>query len=970
MLSSHKSLPDVYDSAKADDVLALLKECDHQQLLTDEAAQLSRSIFGNSPFLCSISRRFPTKVIDFLCGDPDTLFEQIILDLLVPRPAGEKDEEFIAFLRDQKNLAALLIAIADVAGAWRLAEVTRNLSNLAKLFLELAIARALRTRMIAGDLPWPEGLDRQNDISIEANRQSGYFILGLGKLGGDELNYSSDIDLIALYDPIAANYRGRKSVSDCFVKVTQDVVRYIDQRTMNGYVFRVDLRLRPDPGTTPVALSIEAALGYYHSIATNWERSAMIKAAFAAGDSSEASKYLDEMAHWVWRRNMDFEALKDIAAIKNQINRHYELEDATFEGFDVKLGVGGIREIEFYAQVNQLLHGGRNPSLRGRNTVKTLRELTDLELAPAKACRELIAAYEFLRMVEHRIQMTNDEQTHSIPEDETGIERLTSFLGYQNASEFRAELRTHTERVQRHYDDLLPDSAGEPTNMTEKQTRAALTKAGFTDTDAALHLIGSWKYGRYRSLKTNRARDLLGQCLPELLTAFGKAHLPDAALRRFDTFLVQLPSGVQLFSLLKSNSRLLQLLARIIGLAPALSSILAKRPGLWDAVLDPQFFEPVQNVEELRDDLRRQLSTARDFQDTLDFVRRFFAEQKFKTGVLMLEGIADAEEIGLSLSNVCDVIMQELIPSVEKEFAENHGYFNSQQQGIAMVALGKYGGQELTHTSDVDIIFLYDSVSEVEFSSGKKPLTPKIYYARLAQHIITAITALTPEGQLFDVDTRLRPSGSQGPLAVAINSFKDYYRSSAWTWEFLALTRARVIHAGAIDVADVQSATRQALSTLRPGSDITIDTQEMRMKLFEQFGTENCWEVKHVRGGLVDIEFICQFLVLRHASAHPDIIEANIGRCLAVLRDCRLLTATDHAVLIDGYSLQRTIQSVLRLCLEATPEKGTDIPAGLAQVLMESLQYSSIPDLENELRKRQKQCHALFIQIVADQKEK
>lgn len=952
--------PEVFNHSKADEIVAALGS----DALSPFDRSLVCTVAGNSPYLASLMLRYPQQTLDFLREDPAASYGILCEELNSERDATETDEEFMAFLRERKNLVALLIAMADVSENWSLEEVTAQLSEFANTCLGLAIARALRKRMVAGDLPWPNGTGPSTPISMSANTSCGYFILGLGKLGAGELNYSSDIDLVALYDPEKINYIGRKSLSDCCVKITQDVVRFIDQRTMHGYVFRVDLRLRPDPGATPVAISVDAALGYYHSIAANWERSAMIKAAFSAGDLDAAQNYLDELSSWIWRRNIDFEALNDIAAIKNQINRHYDVEDAQFAGFDVKLGHGGIREIEFYAQINQLLHGGRNPSLRLKGTVATLEMLRSLDLIPPDTYQDLVFAYRFLRTIEHRIQMTNDEQTHSIPNDMQELGRLTAFAGYANQEDFEQKLLEHTEKVKAHYDALLPDRDGDAIAMTENQLRALLERCGFQNVNSAGELIGAWKYGRYRSLKTNRARGLLAECLPKLITAFSKAHSPDAALARFDTFLAQLPAGVQLFSLLQANPSLLALLARIIALAPALSTILAKAPGLWDAVLDSQFFESPKDKAELRQDLRTMLSTARDYQDVLDFARRFAAEQKFRYGVLLLEGIASSEEIGQALSDVADVVLQELIPIVESDFEAKHGQFSGTEQGMVVVALGKYGGRELNHTSDLDIVFLYPAVSDGEFSKGKKPLSANVYYTRLAQHIITAITALTPEGRLFDVDTRLRPSGNQGPLAVSLTSFSEYYREGAWTWEFMALTRARVVCAPKSFGEKVEQSITSAIACGRQDATLAKDVIEMRGKLADQFKTNNIWETKHVRGGLVDIEFICQYLALMNARQVIGKPIANTPACLDTLHKLGLLETPDYQVLASGYDLQRTVQSLLRLCLETTPNHADQIPSGLAQVLFDSGSYPSLEALQEGLKDSQRDCFAIHRKII------
>ena len=955
----------VYDKQKHDEMLAFLAPTGRAFEVDLPTIDLLATVASNSPYLASLIKRYPEQAVQYAKGNPDQHIAQIFDALAAPRDATESEDEFMVFLREQKNLAALLIAIADITEQWSLNEVTLGLSEFARKCLEISIAKALRKRMNAGDLAWKDGYGKESPIDTLANQACGFFILGLGKLGANELNYSSDIDIIALYDPSRVEYVGRKSVSDCFIRLTQDVVRYMDQRTMNGYVFRTDLRLRPDPGATPVALSVDAALSYYHSIAANWERSAMIKATFAAGDQSSSDLYLKEMASWVWRKNMDFEALKDIAAIKNQINRHYDVEEARFAGFDVKLGLGGIREVEFYAQINQLLHGGRYPSLRLTGTQETLAELSKLKLIPEPVKDDLLDAYRFLRDIEHRIQMTNDEQCHTIPNDDLQLTRLTAFMGFPSQQSFEAEVRDVTNRVKSQYDALLPDAHDEDAILTDSQLYALLKQGGFENPDSAMELIAAWKYGRYRCLRTARARSLLEQCLPELLKGFTYSSSPDAALARFDSFLAELPAGVQLFSLLRSNPTLLKLLAKILSLAPALANSLAKSPGLWDSVLDRQFFGPPKSTETLKSDLSVQLSTARDFQDILDIHRRFAAEQKFRAGVLMLEGIAGSGEITKALSDVADAILQTLVPAVESDFAVKHGRFRGDAQGIAVIAFGKYGGQELTHTSDLDIVFLYPPTAEGEFSDGQKPLSATVYYARLAQHITTAITALTPEGRLFEVDTRLRPSGNQGPLAVSLPSLVDYYERGAWAWEFMALVRARLIHAPKSAEEDIRASILTALSRGKKRADLSGDVLEMRAKLAEQFTTGNIWNIKHARGGLIDVEFICQYLVLVHIEELMPQHFANVPRCLEILLAKDIIADCDFQHLMDAYKLQRTLQSLLRLCLDSTPTDICGLPEGLIKILTENTYFSTPSELTEHLKAVQLNCLKLFEKYIA-----
>ncbi len=953
-------LPSIDKNAQFDAHMSLISDHLGEQSLSSEKIEKLALATLHSPYLTSLIRRHPEATGRLLNGSFDDEFDNILATLAAPRPGAETDEEFISFLRVQKNCAALLIGLGDLLSCWRLEKTTECLTKIARACLEAAVARALRLRMHAGDLPWPTHTDSQSPIDIKLNTSSGFFILALGKMGASELNYSSDIDLIVLYDAECIHYTGRKSLSDCFVKLTQDVVKFMEQRTFDGYVFRVDLRLRPDPGATPVALPVEAALGYYHSIAANWERSAMIKASFAAGDHGAANQYLRELESWVWRKNMDFEALKEIGAIKNQINRHFDVEDANFAGFDVKLGLGGIREIEFYAQINQLLHAGRNPSLRTKGTIETLNELARLGLAPANLTEDLAQAYKFLRVVEHRIQMVNDEQTHSIPNSPDALNRLSRFLGYSSTSDFEHDVITTTKTVKTHYDAFLPDAGEDGMSVSDEQLVKWLDHCGLKDKNAAFETINAWKYGRYRALKTARARSLLNQCLPELLASFSKAHSPDSALVRFDTFLSQLPAGVQLFSLLQANPTLLGLLARVISLAPALANMLAKNTGLWDLVLGPHFFAPPLSKDALREEISIQLSTARDYQDVLDIVRRFAAEQKFRTGVLMLEGIASVAEIGDALSDMADVILSALIPVVEKDFASKHGAFPGSGKGLAVFALGKYGGRELTHTSDLDIVFIYEGDVDESYSDGPKPLSPNVYYTRLAQHIITAITALTPEGRLFEVDTRLRPSGNQGPLAVSSQSFKDYYGEGAWVWEFMALTRGRIVYGPRVLAEKIEKIAFEALCRGPKRDNLAKDVLEIRAKLANQFAKDNMWDVKQVRGGLVDIEFVCQFLALRYRESLDMSSLQSTSDCLLQLFENGAFQEADYQKLLNAFMLQRTLQALLRLCLEHTPKDSNQIPAGLIQVILENTYFDDVSALEEGLCSAQQEVIAQF----------
>lgn len=963
MLNPTPSLPAPYDKAKADEIWASLSDTGLLSKKDSSREALAKAVFGHSPFLSAIARRTPDMAADILAGSPDATFDALIEAMCAPRPEGEKTPDLMTFLREKKAAVALLTAVADISGQWTLEQVTLALSQFADTALELGLAHLLHARMSTGELAWPNGNAEPVSPSLSAN--SGYFILGMGKLGAFELNYSSDIDLIALYDPARVTYAGNSTPKQCFIKITQELMQIMEARTMHGYVFRTDLRLRPDPGATPVALSVDAAINYYHSMAVNWERSAMIKARVVAGDRQAGADYLETMSRWVWRKNMDFAALNDIAAIKNQINRHYSQKQGSFRGFNVKLGHGGIREIEFYAQINQLLFAGRHPALKLRGTLDALDTLAMEQIIPGKIHKALLNGYRYLRTLEHRIQMINDEQTHTVPEDDTSLARLISFMGYETEEEFKTEVASVTNEISAIYDDLLPEEEG-PTKsgFSERDLTATLTAMGFEDADGATALIEGWRRGRHRALRTERAKHLLELILPGLLDAFAKTHNASSALNRFDRFISQLPAGVQLFSLLQSNPSLFQLLARVMGLAPALAETLAKKPELWDAVLEPDFYAPIESESDLSEKLQELLASAADYQDILDIVRRFVAEHRFRIGVQLLESLSSVEESGEAQTRLADVTLKVLASHVEQEFSRKHGTFKD--GGISIVAMGKYGGRELTHTSDLDVVFLYHVPDMESLSDGKKPLVPSQYFSRLGQHIITAITALTPEGRLYEVDTRLRPSGSQGPLVVTLKTFTDYYTSAAWTWEHMALTRARIVVAPDAHRRKLGDTIRTVLTAPRDHHELLHAVADMRTKLYAEFGSENPWAIKHVRGGLVDMEFICQYLMLREGSKRPDIFHPRLLESISRLEKADALEAGDAETLRTVHEFLQQVQSILRLCLGGSPKSDDDIPEGLRTTLCGATGQQSFDDLRKDIVRKQSAVYSLFQHVIEE----
>ena len=908
---------------------------------------LLEAIFGNSAFLGHALLQEPAFLARLLRHDPQAVLAEILAETGQAARAAEAAAALMTPLRQAKRRVALLTAVADITDLWTVEQVTNALSDFAEAAASAAVDRLLLDATAAGEieLPHPEA----------PGRGSGWCIIGMGKLGARELNYSSDIDLFVLYDQEIVRYVGPKSAQDCYVRLTRGLVRLLQERTHDGYVFRTDLRLRPDPGATPVALSMAAAENYYESLGQNWERAALIKARPVAGDREAGGLFLDRIAPFIWRRNLDYAAIEDIHSIKRQIHAHKGHGRIKIAGHNIKLGRGGIREIEFFAQTQQLIAGGRDRRLRLPATCAAIRALAETGRIQGVVAGELIDAYEFLRRLEHRLQMIADEQTHSLPADETGLAHVAVFLGYADAAAFERDLRGVFETVQGHYAALFEQAPGLGTETgslvftgteDDPETIETLRRLGFSEPPAVAATIRGWHHGRYRAMRSTRARELLTALMPRLLQALAATASADAALARFDEFLGRLPAGVQLFSLLQANPGLLDFVAEVMGSAPRLAEHLSRSPHLFDGLISADFFAPLPAAPRLRRDLERALETARDFQDVLDGVRRWVNDRKLQIGAQLLRGGADGEGAGIMLADVADAALQALLPLVAAEFAVPHGRIA--QSGLGIIAVGRLGGREMTLESDLDLIFVYDVAPGVEQSDGRKPLPPSQYFARLAQRFINAVTALTTEGRLFEIDMRLRPSGHAGPVAVSLETFERYQQHEAWTWEHLALTRARVI-AGPERLTDqVRQVVRAVLTRPRDPAKLVKDVADMRRRIATEHAETDPWAVKHVRGGLVDVEFMAQYLQLRHAAATPAVLDPHTRTAFGRLAEAGCLPQDVARELADADKLLSDMLALVRLCHSGRFEADSAAP-GLKALLVRLAGAEDFAALERRL---------------------
>ncbi len=898
-----------------------------------EGAALLGALGGHSPYLSDLAVREAPALLRLAERGPDEAFALALDPLGRADPAATREAVGV-LLRQVKRQAALIAAAADIAGLWTLDRVTGALSTVAEQVIDFACTHLLLAAAARGEL-------RVAGKNPAAG--SGLILLGMGKLGGRELNYSSDVDLMVLYDPEAAAYHSDRA-SASYVRLARDLVRLMEERTAEGYVFRTDLRLRPDPAATPLAVSLEAAISYYESMGQNWERAAMIKARPVAGDRALGEQFLREIRPFVWRRHLDFAAVADIHSIKRQIHAHKASKGAgatiALAGHDVKLGRGGIREIEFTTQVLQLIWGGRDPGLRDPTTLGALAALAGAGRIDRRAAADLADAYVFLRNLEHRLQMVADRQTHRLPEDEAGLARIASFMGYGSLAEFSAAFMGHLERVERHYGNFFETSPSLSLPAAEAQrgdlvftgveddpgTAATLKRMGFGDPASVSAMIRAWHHGRPRATRSERARELLTELMPALLGAFSKQSNPDQALARFDRVLSRLPAGVQVLSLFRRNPALLERVARLLGAAPQLADHLAHNAAALDGLLagslSPAGADPSACLPALVKD-------ARHLEEALEAARRLATERKFEIDAAALEGELDADAAGELRADLADSAISALLPRVSADFAERYGRVPG--GALAVVAFGKLGGREMLPGSDLDLVLLYDHDADAtESLGGRKPLAPSEYFIRLAPQVVGAITAPGAEGRLWEVDMRLRPSGNKGPVAIRLAGLEQYHRENAWTWERMALTRARPVAGPPALKRRINEVLRAAI--LKPGAaEVALaDAAAMRVRMLRELPAEGPWDVKAMPGGLIEVEFIAQALQLAHAPREPRVLATTTRTALARLGQHGVLPAEEAATLIAADRLWRTITGLVRLTIGKSREVALPAPAEAA----------------------------------------
>ncbi len=807
-------------------------------------------------------------------------------DALAHARAVGEGQDVGAALRRERLAIALALAVGDLAGAFALPRVMRELSDFADRALDAAIAEAIRRRVAAAE-------------------PGGFAALALGKQGARELNYSSDIDPILLYDPDRLPRRERDEPAEAAQRYARAILALLSEQTAEGYVFRVDLRLRPASEVSPLAISFDAALTHYESSALAWERAAFIRARAAAGDVAAGETFLATIAPFVWRRSLDFTALEEIRRLTARIRDHHKGPGEPGPGFDLKRGRGGIREIEFFAQTQQLIHGGRHPALQVRGTRAALDALAAAGIISGDDAAMLGECYDRLRVVEHRLQMVDDRQTHALPLDAGAIENVARLDGLADGAALIDELRSITARVALRYDTLL---AGDERRPAARPARDGATVARIEGR------IDKWRE-TLRTLRGSEARAALAALRPTLVEALAAAPEPDRAMTRLETVLEQVSTAINLFRLFEARPGLLDQVLRLVTLAEPLAEGLGRHPEWLDALIDTRALDLPGPVEELAAQMRQGVG---DYERRLDRIRAVVGEARFAMGVQLVEAQHDPLEIAGGLARVAEAALNAGAAAAIEEFEAVHGRIQGGE--LLILGLGRLGGGALTHASDLDLIYLFSGAIGDE-SDGCRPLTASLYFNRLAQRVTAALSVPTAAGALYEIDTRLRPQGTQGPLAVSLDSFARYQREDAWTWEHMALTRARPLYGSGATRAALQRTIDEVLRQERDPAVLRADVLKMRGEIAANKAPSGPLDAKLQRGGLIDCEFIVHYLQLRERTGFaPD-----LGIAIAELSGAGLLPAR--------FGAQHDLLTRLLVAARLLAPDGQPPPEGAQRVL-------------------------------------
>ncbi|TWJ17553.1 bifunctional [glutamate--ammonia ligase]-adenylyl-L-tyrosine phosphorylase/[glutamate--ammonia-ligase] adenylyltransferase [Geobacter argillaceus] len=895
------------------------------------------TILGSSPFLTNILCRDPDLFHDLFAGrliEISRTEEEMLAALREFLPEGTTYQSLFPLLRRFKFREVLRIAARDLNGLASLEEVTSELSSLAAASLQMAYELTSRHLVAEHGLPMmdtPGGL-----------REAGLVILGMGKFGGRELNFSSDIDIIYFYDSDQGEtagiddgkggVSGKISLHAFFVKQAEMITKALSQVTEDGFVFRVDLGLRPEGKGGDMAVSALSAELYYEMWGQTWERSAMLKARPVAGSLALGYQLLTALDPFIYRKFLDYNLVEDMMAMKKKIDASLARER---EGeFNIKLGRGGIREIEFFIQALQLVYAGKNPALRERNSLKALAVLKEGRLIKEDDCTALADAYRFLRTVEHRIQVVQERQTHSLPRKDgefAALARRCGFLRKNGTERFREELERHRGAVSAIYGDLFlsrderlkEEVSPEIYFFFDRKADADLIKdmlaeRRFRNVDSGYEHLLMLRDGPPRATLTERARRILEQIGPPLLQEIFASPDPEMSLANLDRFLCAVGSRSFFYALLAEKREVLKLMASLFAMSEFLTKIFIGHPELLESMVAKTYASSFKEREVMERELTALLSRADDYEERLDVLRRYRHEEFLRIGLNDINGMVGQTEIATQLTNLadiclaaaCDMARQELVRFGRPTWHDVDGH--EREADFAVIGMGKMGGMELNYHSDLDIIYIYDHQG---MTNGEKQVTNHEYFAKLGQKIISILTTPTREGYVYKIDTRLRPSGNAGPLVTSLESFKNYHLEESQVWERQALTKARVVLGGPELSEGIDEVIRHAVYGSSVDEDARREIHRLRMRMETEIAREKAgsYNIKTGRGGMVDVEFIVQYLLLMHGHALPEIRSNNTLLALKSIRAAGRIDSEDGTILIDGYKFLRRLENRLRI---------------------------------------------------------
>jgi len=856
------------------------------------------------------------------------------------------DNTLMQQLRNWRNYEMVRIAWRDIANWSTLEENLRDLSNLATTFVDYTAQRLYRDLSKRFGTPYNK-----------SNESQPFVIIAMGKLGGEELNFSSDIDLIFTY-PSSGETQGSSRVLDnqeFFIRLGQRLIQILNNVTADGFVFRVDMRLRPFGESGTLAMNFNALEDYYQTHAREWERYALIKARVISGGEEIEKQLFKMLKPFVYRRYLDFSAFESLRDLKSQIDQ--EVRRKGNEN-NIKLGQGGIREIEFICQAFQLIRGGRQPALQIRYVLTVLDRLKEYELLPEEVIEELKSAYRFLRTTEHRLQAIEDKQTQNLPDDVLTQQRLAFSTGFQTWEEFYAILQSHRNKVQQHFKQVMKGHQETPTDQVSNSPEYAhhfdilkdlwlqieyseeinretllqiLKDCQFQNPDTILEQLLKLRVSPALRHRSKHGQERLDILMPSLLVQILNCGNQSIVLERVLKLIESVAKRSVYLALLIEHPLALIQLVHLCAESAWIADQISRYPLLLDELLDQRRLYDVLNVNEMDNAIRAQLAhiPQEDLEMQMDSLRHFKRAQVLKVAAAELNEQLSLEKASDYLTAIADAIIRQALNIAWQQQIEKYGEpycRNNDQQpdsirkaGFCVIAYGKAGGLEMSHSSDLDLVFLHDSHGGFQITNGDRQIDNNVFFSRLVTKIIHLLTTSTAAGILYEVDPRLRPGGKSGLLVSSLEAFQDYQTNQAWTWEHQALIRARAVAGNEDCIRRFNQIRKSVLNRPKNLEELKKEVQEMRQKMRENLDKTNAqqFDLKQGTGGIADIEFMVQYNVLRYAPEFPDLLnETSVLHLLRDLKKYQLLSSNICDELGNAYKAYRTKQHHLALQLQ------------------------------------------------------